>query len=66
MLYITGDTHGDFKALDKRLQGRGLTEDDVLLITGDFGFGWSRTMKELWRSFRRSPTVVFCDGNHEN
>lgn len=66
MLYITGDTHGDFRELGERLSRCGLTEDDVLLVTGDFGFDWNRTMSLIWQDMPHRPVIVFCDGNHEN
>lgn len=66
MLYITGDTHGDFSGFEKRMAGKDLGKDDILLITGDFGFGWNRVMKEMWQNWPHAYTVLFCDGNHEN
>lgn len=40
MIYITGDTHGDFARFSaKRLRSAGmeLTQDDYIIICGDFG-----------------------------
>lgn len=40
MIYITGDTHGDFASFSaKRLRSAGmeLTQDDYIIICGDFG-----------------------------
>ena len=36
MFYITGDVHGDPQDLIKRTQH--LSEEDTLIILGDFGF----------------------------
>ena len=66
MLYITGDTHGDFSSFRTRMNGRGLGKDDVLLITGDFGFDWDWEQHHQWQSLKKDYPVVFCDGNHEN
>lgn len=46
MIYITGDIHGsiDIKKLDfEQIDGRSLTNDDYLIITGDFGFPFFTT-----------------------
>ena len=45
MVYITGDVHGDLDFFkDARLKK--LTEDDTLIICGDFGFLWDGSEKE--------------------
>lgn len=66
MLYITGDTHGNFEEFKNRMSGRHLTKDDILLITGDFGFDWDSKTRDRWIAAKRDYTVLFCDGNHEN
>ena len=45
MVYITGDTHGDI-SLFKNPKLRKLTDDDILLVCGDFGFLWDGSEKE--------------------
>lgn len=65
-IYITGDTHGDISEFRSRLARCRLSEDDILIITGDFGFGWGDFTIREWGSLRRPFTVLFCDGNHEN
>ena len=71
MLYITGDTHGDWKS---RLNPSAFPEqsemskDDYVLICGDFGF-WHDTEEERknlkWLE-NRPFTTLWVDGNHEN
>lgn len=68
MVYITGDTHGDIKRLSKRELKR-LSDNDVLIICGDFGFIWNDSKKEkriLKRLGKRKYTIAFLDGAHEN
>lgn len=78
MVYITGDTHGDedrFLYTDGPLKGKvvsefeNLSEDDVLIVAGDFGFVWdtSGRRREILDRLERLPfTIAFVDGNHEN
>ena len=45
MIYITGDTHGDFTRFSaKRLRRTGmeLTIEDYIIICGDFGLCWAK------------------------
>ena len=66
MVYVTGDTHADI--LDPRWDWfeKHLTSNDILIITGDFGFDWDCNIQKEWWNFRHNYTVLFCDGNHEN
>lgn len=68
MVYITGDTHGDIEFFkDARLKK--LTEDDTLIICGDFGFLWDGSEKEkraLKTLQKKKYTICFVDGVHEN
>ena len=44
MVYVTGDTHGDISFFkDPKLKK--LTEEDILIVCGDFGFLWDRSDK---------------------
>ena len=68
MVYITGDVHGNLSDLDSRNINR-LKKDDVLIITGDFGFIWddsSRELKMLKKLSKRKYKILFVDGVHEN
>lgn len=70
-LYITGDTHGDFRRfLPERFpEQERLTKEDLVLICGDFGGVWygdSRDAEGLDFLEARPFTTLFVTGNHEN
>lgn len=72
MLYITGDTHGNFDRILKWTETTNLNKDkDFLFILGDFGYIWGNKRT----SFEKDNldfisclpfTTLFIDGNHEN
>ena len=75
MIYITGDTHADFEHrfnTDNFPEQREMTKDDYVVICGDFGgvwdIGWESKKEKYWLDWfeRRSYTLLFIDGNHEN
>ncbi len=79
MVYITGDTHGNFRQFNggtlfnKFPEQDSLTEDDFVIILGDTGLVWDPRghvrPPELWwlNYFEKKPyTLLFVDGNHEN
>lgn len=70
MIYITGDTHGNFNRIKDFCRNNGTTKDDVLVILGDVGLnfypptqhGTKKTKKQL----SDLPITLFCiHGNHE-
>ena len=68
MVYVTGDTHGDFTRFQSPVLKKA-GEDDVLIVCGDFGFFWDNSKKE--QKLRKKIeslkyTVAFVDGCHEN
>lgn len=68
MVYITGDIHGDISFF-KKPKLRKLTEDDTLIVCGDFGFIWNGNEKEkkaLELLKKKKYTICFVDGAHEN
>lgn len=68
MIYVTGDTHGDFDDLNKRKINK-LKKGDKLIITGDFGFIWDNSEKELKtlkKLAKKKFDILFVDGAHEN
>lgn len=73
MIYLTGDTHANFKKLseDNFAEGYSLTKDDFVIILGDFGGVWDNLPTEReanvikWLD-DRPWTTLFIDGNHEN
>ncbi len=75
MIYITGDTHGEFKnRFNTEIfpEQKDMTKDDFVIICGDFGgvwdVGWESKNERYWLDwFESSPfTLLFIDGNHEN
>lgn len=73
MIYITGDTHipHDIEKLNSKnfKEGKNLTKDDYLIITGDFGGVWLGEEKDYWwlNWLNDKPfATLFIDGNHEN
>ena len=74
MIYITGDTHGNFERFDENrfpIQTE-MTKKDYIIICGDFGGVWtfegeSNIEKETldWLN-DKNFTTLFVDGNHEN
>ena len=71
MVFVTGDTHGDWKSrLNKYVfpEGVELTKDDYVIICGDFGI-WDDSPRENgnldWLENRKF-TTLFVAGNHSN
>lgn len=68
MIYITGDTHGQFKRVETFCERFETNREDILIILGDAGINYSGG----WRDRRRKelleelPITLFCiHGNHE-
>ena len=72
MIYITGDTHGNFSRFTKHQRMKLpfiLGENDYVIVCGDFGLLWSKdkTLEYNLDWFSRLPfTVLWVQGNHEN
>lgn len=75
MIYITGDTHGEFggRFNTKNFpEQKTMTKDDYVIVCGDFGGIWNADgesrMEEYWLDqFEERPfTLLFIDGNHDN
>ena len=73
MIYICGDTHGDydFHKLNSTLfpDGKMLTKDDYVIVCGDFGGVWDNGKQDKYVQdwYNSKPwTTLFVDGNHEN
>lgn len=68
MIYITGDTHGEFGRIKNFCNQMKTTKEDILIILGDAGinyYGWSydRMSKQKLAQY---PIQLFCiHGNHE-
>ena len=71
MIYITGDTHGDWMSrLNTNVfpEQKEMTKDDTVIICGDFGI-WHDTKQERYKLdwLENKPfTTLFIDGNHSN
>ena len=68
MIYVTGDVHGDYDALNKR-NIKQIKKGDKLIVTGDFGFIWDHSKAELKnfvRLTRKKFDILFVEGAHEN
>lgn len=71
MLYVTGDTHGDWKnRLNENAfpEQKEMTKNDYVLICGDFGL-WhdTETERKNLKWLEEQPfTTLWVDGNHEN
>ncbi len=74
MIYITGDTHSDFRRFSTHIfpEQRDMTKDDCVIICGDFGGIWDmggESKEEVYwlKWLEEKPfTLLFVDGNHEN
>ena len=68
MIYVTGDTHGDFSRLFSD-EFSGLTKKDYMIICGDFGGVWRHGSRQegMLDCLTLLPfNILFVDGNHEN
>ena len=72
MIYITGDTHGEYgRFSNKRMKKQGieLGENDYVIVCGDFGLCWAkdRTFDYNCKNFaEKKYTILWIQGNHEN
>lgn len=71
MIYITGDTHGDFRRFSSENfpEQKEMSKEDFVLICGDFGGVWNNSREErYWLDWLEDKpfTTLFVSGNHEN
>lgn len=73
MIYVTGDIHGDVSRFHEYNfpEQSNLTENDCVIILGDFGVIWDqeeseREKKALDYLESKKYKILFIDGNHEN
>lgn len=71
MIYITGDTHGDFRRFSSENfpEQKEMSKEDFVLICGDFGGVWNNSREEnYWLDWLEAKpfTTLFVSGNHEN
>ena len=68
MIYITGDTHGDFRNVERFCKKMQTSKDDVLIILGDAGINYyGPEQDERKKKYLESlPITIFAiHGNHE-
>ena len=68
MIYITGDTHGDFRRVAALCDTVNSTLDDILIVLGDAGVNYYEDYRDVERKKLLSslPITLFCiHGNHE-
>lgn len=68
MIYVIGDTHGEYFKLDDVEKKAFLTKDDYVIVCGDFGFIFTNSKLEqriLDDLAKKEYTILFVDGNHE-
>ena len=68
MIYITGDTHGDFRRIFDLCMRFETSVDDIMVILGDAGINFSGGFKDQAKKdyIAAMPITLFCiHGNHE-
>ena len=68
MVYITGDTHGDFNRYISFASKMQPTDKDIMIVLGDAGLNYYKSKKDIsTKKFVNDfPFVTFCiHGNHE-
>ena len=68
MIYITGDTHGNFDRVLDFCEKMNTTKEDILIILGDAGINYYNGKKDikLKEKLKSVPITLFCiHGNHE-
>lgn len=68
MIYITGDTHGDFTRFKQFSKEHKTTKEDIMIILGDAGFNFSGGEFDQRKKYyvKQFDITFFCiHGNHE-
>ncbi len=68
MIYLTGDTHGEFARIEAFCKRFGTCKDDVMIILGDAGINFDGRIPDMRKkAFLESlPITIFAiHGNHE-
>lgn len=68
MIYITGDTHGDFDRVIEFCQKMHTSKADILIVLGDVGLNYYGGRRDRIRKMlvEALPITMFCiHGNHE-
>lgn len=68
MIYITGDTHGQFERIEAFCRRQNTRREDVLIILGDAGINYDGWVRDRVKKYflETLPITLFCiHGNHE-
>lgn len=67
MIYITGDTHGNFERISSFCDRFETTKEDTMIILGDAGINYYGSGdKSRKKKLHKLPITLFCiHGNHE-
>ena len=67
MVYVTGDTHGEFARIKTFCEEFNTTKEDVMIILGDAGINYYGSGdKSRKKRLQKLPITLFCiHGNHE-
>lgn len=75
MIYLTGDTHGNFERIKDFCDKMQTTKEDIMIVLGDAGINYYTHLKKpfsnkhdivLKKYISKLPITVFCiHGNHE-
>ena len=68
MIYITGDTHGDFTRIERFCERFSPARDDTMIILGDAGFNYygGQRDQQVKQQMAAMPITIFSiHGNHE-
>ena len=68
MIYITGDTHGDFMRIKRFCKIYETSVDDIIIILGDAGINYygGKRDRDLKKILSELPITIFSiHGNHE-
>lgn len=67
MIYVTGDTHGQFERIQEFCKEVTTSKDDIIIILGDAGINfYGISDRSRKRQLQKLPITLFCiHGNHE-
>ena len=68
VVYLTGDTHGQFDRIVTFCALHNMEKENTLIILGDAGLNYYGDLRDLWgkETLARLPCTFFCiHGNHE-
>ncbi len=68
LVFLTGDTHGEFERIEEFCEEYETTTDDVMVILGDAGINYylnARDIQEKERLSQLNITLFCVHGNHE-